>query len=110
MARILIAEPSADVRTLFEHMLRRLAHEPVLLRTLTEESAVAIDLVLVESADAESEELAATARRLAPGLPILATSILPPTRDAALEPNAHLVKPFPLEDLRSAIDRLLPMV
>ena len=108
MARILISEPSPDVRQLFEHMVRRLGHEPLALWSVTPEMAATIYLMLVESADPGCADLAVEARRLRPGLPVVAASIFPPETGWALEPDAHLLKPFALGELLTVLDRLLP--
>jgi hypothetical protein len=104
----LISEPVGEVRQLFEHMVRRLGHEPLALWSVTAENVAAIDLLLVETADQACAELAAVARRLRPSLPILAASILPPRLDLPFEPDAHLLKPFALAELRTAVAGLLP--
>jgi CheY-like chemotaxis protein len=108
VARILISEPTIDVRQLFEHMVRRLGHEPLALWSLTAENVQTVDVLLVETADEGCAELAAAARRLRPSLPIVAVSILPPHPGLTLEPDAHLLKPFALTELRAAIAGVLP--
>jgi CheY-like chemotaxis protein len=107
MAQILISEPNADVRALFEHMVRRLSHKPLALWAVTAERAATIDLLLVEPADPTSRELAAQVRSVAPTLPILAVSIMPPETDELVTANAFLLKPVVLDELRAAIDGLL---
>lgn len=107
MARILISEPNPDVRQLFEHMVRRLGHEPLALWSVTPEAAASIDLLLVESADPTCADLAVEARRLRPALPVVAASIFPPGSDSPIQPDAHLLKPFALGELRAVIDGLL---
>jgi CheY-like chemotaxis protein len=100
MARILISEPNPDVRALYEHMVRRVGHEPLALWEVTPESAETIDLVLVESADPACAELALEARRLRPSLPIVAASIFPPGLNSLVDADAHLLKPFSAGELR----------
>ena len=107
MARILISEPNPDVRQLFEHMVRRLGHEPLALWSVTPETAATIDLMLVESADPACVVLAVEARRLHPALPVVAVSIFPPAADSAFHSDAHLLKPFALGELRAVLDRFL---
>ena len=107
MSRILISEPNPDVRQLFEHMIRRLGHEPLALWSVTPETAATIDLVLVESADPACANLAVEARRLHPALPVVAASIFPPDSDSVIKPDAHLLKPFALGELRAVLDGLL---
>ncbi|MDX6477667.1 MAG: two-component system, cell cycle response regulator CpdR [Gaiellaceae bacterium] len=107
MSRILISEPNPDVRQLFEHMIRRLGHEPLALWSVTPETAATIDLVLVESADPACADLAVEARRQHPALPVVAASIFPPDVGSAIKPDAHLLKPFALGELRAVLDGLL---
>jgi CheY-like chemotaxis protein len=107
MAQILISEPNADVRALFEHMVRRLGHKPLALWTVTAERAATIDLLIVEPADPSSRELAAQVRSVAPMLPILSVSIMPPEAHELATANAFLLKPILLDELRAAIDGLL---
>jgi CheY-like chemotaxis protein len=107
MAQILISEPNADVRALFEHMVRRLGHKPLALWAVTAERAATIDLLLIEPADPSSCELAAQVRSVAPTLPILAVSIMPPETDGLAAANAFLLKPVVLDELRAAMDGLL---
>ena len=107
MARILISEPNPDVRQLFEHMVRRLGHEPLALWSVTPDTAATIDLMLVESADPACTDLAIEARRLHPVLPVVAVTVLPPAAESALHPDAHLLKPFALGELRTVIERFL---
>ena len=107
MARILISEPNPEVRQLFEHMVRRLGHEPLALWSVTPETAATIDLLLVESADPACAALAVAARRLRPSLPVVSASIFPSEPESELEPNARLLKPFSLGELRATIDAVL---
>ena len=108
MARILISEPNPDVRVLFEHMVRRLGHEPLALWSVTPESAATIDLVLVESADPACAELATEARRLRPELPVVAASIFPPGLQSLVDADAHLLKPFSAGELNLVLALVLP--
>jgi CheY-like chemotaxis protein len=108
MARILISEPTPEVQRLFEHMIRRLGHEPLALSSVTRTVAATVDLMLVESADAFCADLAVALRSLRPTLPIVEVSILPPDANSVLEADAHLLKPFALGELRTLLDRLLP--
>ena len=107
MARILISEPHADVRRLFEHMLARLGHEPVHVRTVDEAIVAAADLLLVETAHPACAELATAARMLRPSLPVVCASIMPPRGEPRIEPDSHLLKPFTLNELRAAVDAAL---
>jgi hypothetical protein len=107
MARILITEPNPDVRRMFEHMVRRLGHEPLALWTVTHETAATIDVVTVEPADRASAELAAETRRLNPRVAVVAVTILPWSRHEDPTPDAWLLKPFTLDELGTTIDNVL---
>jgi DNA-binding response OmpR family regulator len=102
MARILISEPHPDLRALLEAIVRRTGHEPVGQGELTDDDAPAV--MILEPASADSLAAAARLRRRLENLPIICTSVSPPspnTRD--LRPVAYLVKPFRLGELEAAI-------
>lgn len=62
------------------------------------------DVLLLEPAMRGGVELARTARRTWPGLPIVICSIFSATPELAeLEPAAYLVKPFRREELEEAL-------
>jgi CheY-like chemotaxis protein len=107
MARILISEPNPDVRLLYEHMVRRLGHEPLALWDITPEAAATIDLLLVELADSKCAGLADDARRLRPSLPVVAASIFPADSKPAFRVDAHLLKPFTLGELSTVLSGCL---
>jgi CheY-like chemotaxis protein len=100
MGRILIAEPHADVRSLFEFVVERLGHEPL---SLTRDDGTAlppVDAVLVEPAAPAPLALAQGLRARFPQLPIVCASIFPAERAALdLAPVAYLEKPFGLSEL-----------
>lgn len=102
--RILIAEPSPDVRLLMRWVVARLGHEPVVLDPSMRREPRGIDALLLEPAMLGGIELAREARRLKPGLPIVICTI--GSRDkaaSALEPIAHLTKPFARAELERAL-------
>jgi DNA-binding response OmpR family regulator len=102
MARILICEPHPDLRVLLEAVVRRAGHEPVGQGELTSDDAP--ELIILEPASADSLAAADGLRRRLEDLPIIFTSILPPTLETmALRPAAHLMKPFRLGELETAI-------
>ena len=106
MARILIHEPHPDVRVLLEAIVRRAGHEPVGHGELTNGDAP--ELLILEPASAEGLAAAAKLRRRLEDLPIICASIEPPTVvTKALDPVAHLMKPFRLGELESAISSAL---
>jgi hypothetical protein len=102
MARILISEPHPDLRVLLEAVVRRAGHEPVGHGELTSDDAPAV--MILEPASADDLAAAAGLRRRREDLPIICTSIFPPSDETrALYPVAHLIKPFRLGDLEAAI-------
>jgi DNA-binding response OmpR family regulator len=102
VARILISEPHPDLRILLEAIVRRTGHDPVGHGELTEDDAPAA--MILEPASADGLAAAARLRRRLEDLPIICTSILPPSADTrALAPVAYLVKPFRLGELEAAI-------
>ena len=102
MARILISEPHPDLRVLLEAIVRRTGHEPVGHGELAVDEAPAV--MILEPASAADLAAAAGLRRRLEHLPIICTSILPPSEQArALGPVAYLIKPFRLAELETAI-------
>lgn len=103
MAGILIAEPSPDIRSLLSFVVRRLGHEP-LDWDGSRTQLFGIDALVIEPSDEAALGLAAWTREHAPAVALVCTSTLPPWREVeALEPDAYLVKPFPLYRLEAAI-------
>lgn len=106
MGRILVLEPEPEIRELVERVAGRLGHEAV-----TEESldGQRIDAIVVEPEGGRGLELARQLRTSAPDVPVICTSIAPPTpATRALEPRAHLIKPYALRDLSEALSSVLP--
>jgi CheY-like chemotaxis protein len=102
MARILISEPHPDLRVLLEAIVRRAGHEPVGHGELAIDEAPAV--MILEPASAADLAAAAGLRRRLEDLPIICTSVLPPSEHtSALGPVAYLEKPFRLADLSAAI-------
>jgi DNA-binding response OmpR family regulator len=106
MARILISEPHPDLRVLLEAIVRRAGHEPVGQGELASDDAP--ELMILEPAAADGLAAANRLRSRLEDLPIICTSILPPTAATrALAPVAHLLKPFRLLELEAAISAAL---
>jgi len=101
MARILIAEPHADVRALLEIVVARLGHEPVRYDGLAPDLRE-VDAAVIEPGEGIGLELS---RRLrGRDVPVVVASIFPPSAELlALEPVAYLIKPFPLYALERAL-------
>jgi hypothetical protein len=103
MARIVIWEPRAELRDLFEATVAQMGHEPTLSGELRDWSPAA-DAFLVDVDEEGAAEAVARAMADAPGLPLIACSIYPRgERPMGLEPVAHLVKPFSRPELERAI-------
>ena len=106
MARILIHEPHPDVRVLLAAVVRRAGHDPVGHGELTNGDTP--ELMILEPASADGLAAAAKLRRRLEDLPIICTSIEPPTLATnALHPVAFLLKPFRPGELEAAIGRAL---
>jgi len=104
MARVLIAEPSADVRALLERAVRRLGHEPVVHQRQADERRADADVLLLEPAFNGGVELARTLREDRPRLAIVICSIFPPTEELQdLAPAAYVLKPFQRDTLEDAL-------
>ena len=105
MARILIVEPHADIRSLLEHVIRRLGHEAVYADD-NGGPMPDIDAAVIEPGDFAGMRLARHVRAL--GCPVVFTSIFPAEREALdLEPAAYFIKPFALQELEGALSAAL---
>jgi CheY-like chemotaxis protein len=104
VARVLIAEPSADVRALLARAVRRVGHEVLELDPRAPEPAPDADVLLLEPACANGLAAARALRARSPGLPIVICSIFPPRPDLLhLGAIAHVVKPFDRQVLEQAL-------
>lgn len=104
MARVLIAEPSADVRALLERSIRRLGHEAVVHDRRLLDGELDVDVLLLEPAFNGGVELAQTMRTAQPQLAIVICSIFPPSPQLyELAPVAHVLKPFQRDALEDAL-------
>jgi len=95
---------------MLERMITRLEHEPVLLSTATPAQLLSADLLVVEPASPAGTALAQAASIANPSLPLICASVTTP--DPELAENgvvfvASLVKPFTVEQFRSAVDQAL---
>ena len=106
MARILIVEPHADLRTLLGLVVRRLGHEPVVRGSGVDDPAD-LDAGVIEVGDGSGLLAARRLREL--GRPVVLTGVVPADGEArAIGAVAYLVKPFPLHRLESALEAALP--
>jgi DNA-binding response OmpR family regulator len=102
VARILIVEPHADLRTLLELVVRRLGHEPVVHRR-GEDDPADLDAGVIEVGDDSGLLAARRLRELA--CPVVLMGVVPADDEVrALQPAAYLVKPFPLHRLERALE------
>ena len=96
----MIAESHPDIRLLFEHVVKRLGHEPVLRGRADVHSG--LGAAVIEPSDDSGLSLARRLRML--GCPVVFASIFPAQREALeLEPIAYLLKPFALRQLEAAL-------
>ena len=105
MARILIVEPHPDIRSLFEHVIRRAGHEPV-LADCNGSGPPDVDAAVIEPGDSHGLACARRLRQL--GRPVVFASIFPAEQETLdLEPAAYFVKPFALAELEHALESAL---
>jgi DNA-binding response OmpR family regulator len=105
MARVLICESEPDVGALLALQLHRLGHEAVIYNGAWSSPLQCVDVILIEPGG-NGIGLARELRLQAPGLPMVCSSIYPPSPETdELEPAAYLVKPFPASMLDAAIRR-----
>jgi hypothetical protein len=110
MGRVLISEPHADVRSLFEFVVERLGHEPLSVLRDPGDDLPPVDAMILEPAAPSALALAHDLRARSPDLPIICASIFPAEPSALeLDPLAYLEKPFGLSELeyilRLALER-----
>lgn len=107
MARILIAEPYAEVQQLFVHFVSALGHEPIVHDPAVAD--VGIDALILEPAMAGAAELVESLRTLDPDLPVVAVSVYPPSAlPVRIEWTSFHLKPFGLAVLRDALAAHVP--
>ena len=107
VARILIVEPHADLRTLLDLVVRRLGHEPV-VSVEGEDDPVDLDAGVIEIGDGSGLLAARRLREL--GRPVVLMGIVPAGDEVrAIEATAYLVKPFPLHRLERALSSVVPV-
>ena len=106
MARVLISEPHPDCRALLALVVQRVGHDPVGFGELVDDDE--LGLMILEPASAEGLAMATRLRRRLLDLPIICTSIGPPSAATeTLQPAAYLVKPFRLTELEAAMHQAL---
>jgi DNA-binding response OmpR family regulator len=106
VARVLISEPPPDCRALLELVVRRAGHDPLGQGELADGDDPG--LLILEPASADGIATAERLRRRFEELPIICTSIRPPSAATeTLRPAAYLVKPFRLAELEAELNALL---
>lgn len=99
MARVLIDDPSVDVRELLARLVTMLGHE-----ALTEPDGDLPDVLVFDPADPTASDRARLLRELAPMLPLVICSIDEPSpRTRALRPAAYVLKPFRRAEIEMAL-------
>ena len=106
MLRVLIADDVPEIAELIARMVGHLGHQPIML---DEPAAVvelrALDALIVETAGPHRLAVARTLREREPELPMVIASIEPASKETrALDPVAHLEKPFRISDLEVALE------
>jgi hypothetical protein len=98
--RVLICEPDPEVRELLRRIVLRLGHEPVLDDAAVSEVAA----ILVEPAHPASIERAQAFRAAGGNVPLICASTdLPNGGSKRLQPVRHLLKPFAVPELETAL-------
>lgn len=100
MAIIRIVEADPETRTLLEILLTRLGH--------TADDAAPPDVALVEPAGPDAADAVRDLRAAHPDVPVVAVTVLPPSRSlAAWRIARHVEKPISGRKLAEAIDAAL---
>jgi len=108
MARILIAEPYAEVQQLFVHFVSALGYEPVVYDPAV--TQVGIDALILEPAMNGAAELVESLRAVDPELPVIAVSAYPPSAlPIRMDWTSFHLKPFGLAVLRDALVAHVPL-
>lgn len=103
MATVLICEPQPDICALLSFVVGRLGHE-VAIADGTCTQLLGADALVFEPGDGQALALATWTRAHRPDVSLICTSIFPTWPEVeALEPDAYLVKPFPLHRLEEAL-------
>ena len=108
MATIMVADEHDEVQRLLSYMVARVGHTPAMWTAAQSDELHGFDALLVEPAFPASFRYAQAVRSARPDLPIVCVSIYPPTPDVrALGGVVHMLKPFSLSELESALEQAL---
>lgn len=104
----MVADEHDEVQRLLSYMVARVGHTPVLWAAAQSDELHGFEALLVEPALSGCFRYAQAVRSARPELPIVCVSMYPPTPDVrALGCVVHLLKPFSLCDLESALEQAL---
>ena len=104
MARVLINEPNLEVRDLLVRVVTAIGFVPLVAGKNGGFAAHDVDILLVEPGFEPAWQLVRHLRAERPELPLVCTSIYPPSPEVtACEPAAYLVKPFSVAELQRAL-------
>lgn len=104
MARVLVAEPSADVRMLLMRTVRQAGYEPIRYVQYDHHRLPTVDVLLLEPALVGGPALVTRLRREQPGIAVVLCTIFPRAPHLSeLGAVAHVVKPFAREELERAL-------
>ena len=107
MAKIMIIEPHAVVSRLVELQVEHLGHDPVRWSG-ADSFPHGCRVALVEPASPEALASAEALRTKRRDVKLVFVSVRQPSREsAALNPVAHLLKPYKLSQLQAAVERAL---
>ena len=103
MARVLVCEPVEETRFLIERVVARMGHE------IAGVDAAHVDVLFYEPASSAGTARARDARRLWPGVVLIACSAVPPRPSiTGPPPDAVLIHPFAPADVRRVLNATLP--
>ncbi len=102
MGTVLILEPDAEVRSLYERAVSRLGYTAAFVNGNGLAELPRVDAVLVEPGSSHELTLALELRGQRPDLPIVCASIYP-AQSFGLGPVVYLEKPFKLSALQEAL-------
>src|SRR4051794_5723197 len=102
MARVLVCEPVEETRFLIERVVARMGHE------IADGEAAAVDVLFYDPATSAGTAQARSARRLWPGVVVIACSSVPPRSSiTGPPPDAVLMHPFAPSDVRRVLNATL---
>jgi DNA-binding response OmpR family regulator len=104
VARVLVLEPSEEIRELLGRALARLGHEPVFDGEVDHSE---VDAIIFEPAFARGFAVARAVRERRPDVPLICVTVEDRSAAPPLSPAAYLQKPFHLAHFEHAVDAAL---